>query len=141
MSDTRMTLVYAPNETARQFLRLLMSKGIPVAAVVNSGRQKRVLEGFGINNFVRLDTKATDCPLQQGWIEDVYLFDDSTPLTCRYLRLFRPLVTGRIIVVMQNGGIPGLYRYLGADRLFHATDHPSELVVAEEEKMKEEAGC
>ncbi|MFD0589074.1 hypothetical protein ACFQZE_13815 [Paenibacillus sp. GCM10027627] len=141
MNGPLLTLVYAPNEPARQFVKLLLSRGLPVAAVVNSARQKRIHEGFGINRFVRLDTKAADCPLKMGSIGNVYLFDDSVPLICRYLKLIRPFVLGRIIVVTQSASIPGLYRHLGADQLLHETLKAEELLEEDEENRKEEAEC
>ncbi|MDQ6419625.1 hypothetical protein RB620_09295 [Paenibacillus sp. LHD-117] len=133
MCDAPLTLVYAPNDYARQFMRVLKAQGKQAAAVVNSARQQKILEGYGINRFVRLDTKAAECPLQSGLIGDVYLFDDSFPLTCRYIRLIKPHVTGRIVVVLQSAGIPALYRHLGADKLCHEAAHPYQLLLEDEE--------
>ncbi|MFF2886230.1 hypothetical protein [Paenibacillus sp. NPDC057967] len=137
---SKLTLVYAPNEYGRQFVKLLLYKGWPVAALVSSGRQRRIHEGFGISCFIKLDTKDQDCSLKGGQIHDVYLFDNSVPLVCRYLKLFRPLVSGRIIVVTQNNSIPGLYRHLGADQLLHASLQPEELVSEFEENRLEKNG-
>lgn len=141
MNDSKLTLVYAPNEPARRFVKLLLSLGVPVAAVVNSGRQKRIHEGYGISRFVRFNTKTDDCPLKRGSINNVYLFDDSVPLICKYLKLIRPYVSGRIIVVTQRASIPGLYRHLGADQLLHESLTPEELLAEDEENRKEESEC
>ncbi|WP_166246453.1 hypothetical protein [Paenibacillus turpanensis] len=134
--DSGLTLVYAPNQFGRTFLRRLISEGVPVAALVNSERQKRVLEGYGITQFVRLNTRMENCPLQRGAVQHVYLFDESMPLTCRFLRAFRPLVPGRIVIIRNMSSIPGLYRHLGADTMVNATEGELDMLIEEIEKIR-----
>lgn len=108
-------LVAAPNEAGRNFIRLLLCKKLPVAAVTNNGREEKALRKLGVNDIFHVNTSCIkgsavpDFPIGRA-----YIFESSLPLTCQYLQWIRPWTSQAIIVVAQAWHSEIVYKKLGA---------------------------
>jgi len=114
------TLVSAPNVTGENFIKLLNIYRRPFAALVNNPAEGQRMKKLGVRHIVEVDTvrhEAWEVP--ELPIGDVYLFEDSLPLCCRYLQMVRSWTTGTIFVVKTNATPRLIYKALGADHVVH----------------------
>ncbi|KIL39833.1 hypothetical protein SD70_17345 [Gordoniibacillus kamchatkensis] len=113
-------LVSAPNQAGLQFIAELRRKGIDYYALVNNNSGKTRLEAMGVSRIITVDTAD-----EKSWtppavpIGDIYLFEDSFNLSCRYLQICRPWTDKNIYVVTRREYSRLTYRALGANRLIH----------------------
>lgn len=104
--DNEMVLVTAPNEAGRKFVKLLMYKKVPFAVLTNSAGEERKLRRIGVENVIRMNTaSAQKWFLPQGNVGNVFIFENSLNLTCRYLQICRSW-TSRRCASLRNRAIP-----------------------------------
>jgi len=114
-------LVTAPNKTGECFIRELIQKGLSFAAIANNGNEKRRLEELGVKTIVTVDTNdegtwiAPDFPVGQ-----VYIFESSLNLSCRYIRILKTWTSEPIYVVIHSGHPRLIYKALGAGYVIYA---------------------
>lgn len=115
-------LVSAPNRAGELFLCRLRQSGLPHAAVVNNPYEKSRLESLGIGELIEVDTKdSSTWTAPDVTIENVFLFEDSMNLCCRYIQLCKAWKTGPIHVVTRSDCSRAVYRSLGVKHLKYTT--------------------
>ena len=114
----KFVVVSAPNKAGKRFLHLLMIMDIPFAVLVNSSAEYKRMKELGfttilkINTFDHYEWLTPDFP-----IGNVYLFERSLPLCCRYLLMCRKWTKSPIHII-SNGLMPRMiYRGLGANEI------------------------
>ncbi|CAI6050951.1 hypothetical protein [Cohnella sp. JJ-181] len=111
----RRILVAAPSEAGRNFIRLLLIKKQPVAAVTNSRREAKLLEKLGVDVIWQVNTTSTKDSLVPAFpIGRVFLFESSLPLTCQYLKLVSRFDCQAITVISHDWHPQIVYKKLGA---------------------------
>ncbi|WP_068777022.1 hypothetical protein [Paenibacillus sp. FJAT-26967] len=114
------TLVAAPCVIGENFVKLLHIYQRPFAVLVNNSVEKQRMKQLGAKHIIEVDTvhhEAWEVP--ELPIGDVYLFEDSLTLCCRYLQMVRSWTTGNIVVVKTNPTPRLIYKALGADHVVH----------------------
>jgi len=113
-------LVSAPSQAGLAFIRLLLLQRIPFAAIVNNKRELEILHEIGVKNIILIDTTQ-----EQTWhipdypIGNIYLFEKSFTLCCRYLRICRTWTSKPVYVITQSCNPRIVYKGLGADYVIH----------------------
>jgi hypothetical protein len=113
-------LVSAPSQAGLAFIRLLLQHRIPFAAIVNNKRELENLHEIGVKNIILIDTTQ-----EQTWhipdypIGNIYLFEKSFTLCCRYLRICRTWTSKPVYVITQSCNPRIVYKGLGADDVIH----------------------
>jgi ribonucleotide monophosphatase NagD (HAD superfamily) len=118
-----LVLVSAPNRAGKQFINQLRQRNMPYYAIVNSPYEKKRLEGMGVHTIITVDTAAERTWNEPGLpIRNVYLFEDSFNLTCRYIRLCKAWKADQIYVITRKDFIKQTYRALGADQVISSSN-------------------
>ncbi|MCD1261083.1 hypothetical protein B5M42_019960 [Paenibacillus athensensis] len=113
-------LVSAPNQAGKAFLSLLRERGLDFYAMTNSNYGKRRLEAMGVDTDTIIQVNTTDA---KTWnppevpIREVYLFELSFTLCCRYVQICRSWNPAFIHVITKKSNSRIAYRGLGVDRL------------------------
>lgn len=117
MSD-EVILVTAPNEAARNFIRLLMYKKLSFAVLTNSAQEEKQVKRFGVEHIIRMDTAFTSkWLLPNAAVGRIFIFENSLNLTCRFLQICRPWTRKPITIITQLNHPRGVYRGMGADHV------------------------
>ncbi|WP_244964892.1 hypothetical protein [Paenibacillus barcinonensis] len=121
MMDTEMILVTAPNEAGRKFVKLLMYKKMPFAVLTNSAGEERKLRRIGVEHVIRMNTAAAQkWFLPQASVGNVFIFENSLNLTCRYLQIVRSWTSKPLCVITEQSHPKGIYRGMGADKIVYS---------------------
>jgi|GEM_PF-771790 len=111
-------LVSAPNRAGKAFLSLLRERGLDFYAMTNSNYGKRRLEAMGVDTIIQVNTgDSTTWNPPEVPIREVYLFELSFTLCCRYVQICRSWNPASIHVITQKSHSRITYRGLGVDRL------------------------
>ncbi|GLX66361.1 hypothetical protein [Paenibacillus glycanilyticus] len=130
MNHREVTLVSAPTAAGENFIKLLLLKGIPFAALVNNAEEKNRLALLGVEQFILLDTKSREPWMIPDFpIGNIYLFENTLPLCCRYIQICRGWSSKRLIVITGRMNPRGIYKGLGANEVIYSkSDNLSFLV-------------
>lgn len=118
--EQRRILVAASTEAGRKFIRLLLYRQVPVAAMTNNKREEKLLKDIGVNEILRVSTihnKAGEIP--KFPIGRVFIFEISLPLTCAYLQLVSRWPCNAVTVVTTMWHPKVIYKKLGAANVVH----------------------
>jgi hypothetical protein len=124
LNTSEYVLVSAPNQAGKQFISGLREKDIPYYAIVNNNYCKKRLEAMGVNNIITVDTihektwRAPEIP-----IGNIFLFEDSFNLSCRYIQICKAWPHTQIYVVTRRDCARLTYRGLGADHLIYINNN------------------
>ncbi|MGG1551339.1 hypothetical protein ABE452_06075 [Paenibacillus ferrarius] len=109
-------IVSAPNRAGKEFIQSLRKKGIPFYAITNNQHGKRRLEAIGVNQIIMVDTEdAKSWTPPEIRISNVFLFEVSFNLCCRYIQICKEWNPTSIHVITKRGNARVTYRGLGAD--------------------------
>ncbi|QGQ94666.1 hypothetical protein EHS13_07070 [Paenibacillus psychroresistens] len=113
-----LVVVSAPNKAGKSFIHLLMVLEIPFAVLVNSTREYKRMKELGIINIMQINTFDHYEWLKPEFpVGNIYLFERSLPLCCRYLLMCRKWTKSPIRII-SNGLMPRMiYRVLGANEI------------------------
>lgn len=102
-------------------MSVLHSMNMPYAVLTNSKQEMLELEELGIEPTVLVDTVDRSAWLVPDIpIGKVIIFEESLPLTCRYLQAVTSWTQGPIYVVSSSGMIRRMYKELGATYVIHS---------------------
>ncbi|WP_145040153.1 hypothetical protein [Paenibacillus sp. Y412MC10] len=124
-------LVSAPNKAGEEFVRQLIHKRVPFAAIANNRAEQQRLQELGCKPIILIDTRD-----EQTWIipefpvSKVFLFESSLNLCCRYLRICRTWTSESIYVITHSGNPRLIYKGLGADVVLHTNHHQVSFLMA-----------
>lgn len=108
-------VVAASNEAGRTFVRLLLYKQLPVAALTNNKREAKLLEQIGVPDILRVHSAHTKEGMTPAFpIRCLFIFEISLPLTCQYLLLAARWPVKTIVVITSAGHPEAVYKRLGA---------------------------
>ncbi|CAH1222191.1 hypothetical protein PAECIP111893_04826 [Paenibacillus plantiphilus] len=113
-------LVSAPNKTGEDFIRQLVMKKQPCAAIINNKEEMRRLESIGVRNFVMVKSAKEETWMVPNYeIGKVILFESSLNLCCRYIDMCRSWTTKPIYVITRTLNPRLVYKRLGATFVIH----------------------
>lgn len=119
-SCTERILVSAPNKTGEAFIRELIRRGIPFAALVNNRTEMDRLKEIGVRDWIVLDTvDQTTWMIPEYGIGKVFLFETSQTLCCRYIQICRTWTVKPIYVITHSNAPRLIYKGLGAAYVIH----------------------
>lgn len=111
-------LVSAPNRAGKEFISLLRENGILYYAITNNNHGRKRLEAIGIDKIIMVDTEnASTWTSPEIQISNVYLFEVSFNLCCRYIQICKKWNPKSIHVVTKRRNTRVTYRGLGVDYL------------------------
>ncbi|WP_211749980.1 hypothetical protein [Paenibacillus sp. Marseille-Q4541] len=116
--NNEIILVTAPNEAARNFIRLLIYKKLSFAVLTNSAQEEKKVRRLGVEHIIRMDTAfAHKWALPNATVGRIFLFENSLNLTCRFLQICRPWTRKPITIITQLNHPRGVYRGMGANHI------------------------
>lgn len=117
-------LVSAPNRAGKEFISLLRSKGIQYYAITNNNYGKKRLEAMGVDRIIMVNTEdASSWTAPEIRISQVYLFEVSFNLCCRYIQICKDWNPKSIHVITKRGNARVTYRALGADHFTYINNN------------------
>ncbi|TBL78592.1 hypothetical protein [Paenibacillus thalictri] len=114
-------LVSAPTKAGERFICELLNRHLPVAAMTNSKAEAIRLKELGVKTIIIVDTMD-----QLAWknpkfpVGQVYLFERSFTLCCRYIQICRSWTSKPICVVTDSDHARLVYKSLGAAFVVHS---------------------
>lgn len=127
-----MVLVSAPNAAGEAFIQLLKWKGIRYAAIVNNRNEYERMLAIGVSQIVTVNTNE-----EKTWIVpempigNIYLFEKSLNLCCRYLQICRSWTSDPVYVVTHSMQPRLVYKGLGANYIIHSHGRDLSLLLKE----------
>ena len=95
--------------------------GIPFIALTNNKLERIKLEGQGVKQIIQVDTSDPGASIIPDYpIGNVILFEESLPLSCRYLQICRRWTSRPIYVITQSVNPRLIYKGLGADYVIYS---------------------
>lgn len=117
-------LVSAPNKTGEAFIRELIRRDIPFAAMVNNRTEMDRLKEIGVKDWIELDTvDQSTWMIPEYTVGQVFLFETSQTLICRYIQICRTWTVKPIYVVTHSIHPRLIYKGLGADYVIHTNNY------------------
>ncbi|MCC3374931.1 hypothetical protein [Cohnella sp. REN36] len=122
MNAQEFVLVSAPNVAGEQFIKHLVRRGIPFAAIANNKIDFERLGELGVTHRISVDTTQI-----QTWavpdleIGRVFLFEKSLNLCCRYIQICRAWTSKPIYVITGSSNPRLVYKGLGANHVIHSS--------------------
>ncbi|WP_214629531.1 hypothetical protein [Paenibacillus agaridevorans] len=135
-------LVSAPNLRGEQFVRALLHRHIPFAAIVNNEQEYERLLGLGVETIIAVDTsdEGVWSAAPDIGIGRVYLFERSLNQICRYLLICRKWSNNPIYVITEQVRPKLMYRGLGANYVIYASGQDSNFLITDEMTDQEPMG-
>ncbi|NBC72440.1 hypothetical protein GT003_25875 [Paenibacillus sacheonensis] len=104
-----------------QFIKQLLARGVPFAAVTNSIAERQQLSKLGVRTILLVNTIDSDIWAAPGFpVGQSFLFESSLSLCCRYVRMVRAWSGHPVSVITSRTNGRLIYKSLGADRIVHA---------------------
>lgn len=121
MNNSEFTLVAAPTKAGEQFIQLLKLKKKPFAVVTNNKHEQQQLAKHGVDHVLLMNTSDHDsCVIPEYPIGNIFLFENSLPLCCRYLQITRKWTSKNVYVITSSDNPRLIYKGLGADYVIHS---------------------
>lgn len=114
-------LVTATSKSGKAFMSALHAMNMPCAVLTNSKPEMLELIELGIEPIILVDTVdkfarvVPDIPIGR-----VFIFEESLPLTCRYLQAIQSWTNQPIYVVTDSIVARNLYKELGATYVIYS---------------------
>lgn len=114
--DRELVLVSAPNLAGERFMKLLKMKRVPFAALVNNKAECERVTALGAERIIEVNTgEEMTWIVPDASIGNVYLFEKSLNLTCRYLQICRSWTSKALYVITDSHHPRLVYKGLGAN--------------------------
>ena len=113
-------LISAPSKAGEAFIRLLVARRLPFAAIVNNKREEARMKELGVDRIIQVDTanestwQVPDFPVGK-----IFLFESSFTLCCRFMRICSPWTNEPVYVITHSNNPRLIYRGLGASFVIH----------------------
>lgn len=124
MTKREVVLVSAPNIAGERFMRLLRQRKIPFAAIVNNPDEYERASAVGADPIIAVNTAKEESwlipPVDVG---NVYLFETSLTLCCRYVQICRSWTSRSVYVITGSVQPRHVYKKLGVDYVVHSQGH------------------
>lgn len=120
MANKDVVLVSAPNQTGENFIKLLQSRGIPYAAIVNNAAESERMVKLGVEQIIMVNTaKADTWIVPEVDVGKIFLFEKSQNLCCRYIQICHSWTSKPIYVITESDNPRLVYKGLGASYVIH----------------------
>lgn len=124
-------LVSAPNQAGKDFIHLLRERKIPYYAITNNNYGRKRLEAMGVNQILMVNTED-----ERTWsipdirIGNVYLFELSFNLCCRYIQICKQWNPSSIHIISKRITTRVAYRGLGVDQLTYINNNDIDILLS-----------
>ncbi|UQZ34678.1 hypothetical protein C2I18_14780 [Paenibacillus sp. PK3_47] len=114
-------LICAPNKAGEHFIRTLKCKGYKIAGIANNAAEKKRLEELGVEVNLVVDTRHENTWFRPAFpVGQVYLFESSVALCCRYVQMCRTWTTKSIFVITSSLKPRLVYKGLGVSQVIYS---------------------
>jgi hypothetical protein len=114
-------LICAPNKAGEHFIKILKCKGYKIAGIANNAAEKSRLEELGVELNIVVDTRHENTWFRPSFpVGEVYLFESSVALCCRYVQMCRTWTTKSIFVITSSMKPRLVYKGLGASQVIYS---------------------
>lgn len=114
-------IVAGLNEAGKAFIRTLVFHGLPFFVLTNSKQEERQLRKHGLDNVLFVNTNDRNSwMIPDILIGDVFIFESSLALSCRFVQCCRDWTSKSIYVITQQWNPRAIYKGLGADQIVHS---------------------
>lgn len=114
-------IVAGLSESGKSFIKILEFHELPFMVLTNSKQEEKLLRRQGIANVLYVDTndrKSWDVP--DFYIREVFIFESSFTLSCRFVQCCRAWTSKSIYVITQSWNPRAIYKGLGADHIVYS---------------------
>ncbi|BFH68566.1 MAG: hypothetical protein E6230_16525 [Paenibacillus dendritiformis] len=133
MDQQEVVLVSAPNAAGEAFVKLLLEKDIPFAALANNRSELKRMRALGARHLILLHTSDEKTwVIPQLAVGKIFLFERSLNLCCRYLQICRSWTSKPIYVITANQNPRLIYRGLGANYVIYTSSRNYSFLVTDE---------
>lgn len=133
MDQQEIVLVSAPNAAGEAFVKLLLQRDIPFAALANNRAELKRMRALGARHLILLHTADEKTwVIPQLAVGKIFLFERSLNLCCRYLQICRSWTSKPIYVITENQNPRLVYRGLGANYVIYASSRNYSFLVTDD---------
>ncbi|MEV5027053.1 hypothetical protein [Paenibacillus sp. LPE1-1-1.1] len=114
-------IVAGLSESGKSFIKILEFYELPFMVLTNSKQEERQLRSQGFFNVHYINTnnrKSWNIPFV--FIREVYIFESSFALSCRFVQCCRAWTSKSIYVITQQWNPRAIYKGLGADHIVYS---------------------
>lgn len=120
VDDDDVIIVAAGSKQGRSFIKTLKSKGLSFAIIVSSEHERKEMQGLYMEPIIQVDFAEQSPELPEFHVGNVYLFEESLPLCCKYIQTCRSWTCNPIYVITERSQPRLIYRGLGATHVIYS---------------------
>ncbi|MFX3636912.1 MAG: hypothetical protein ACE3L7_29930 [Candidatus Pristimantibacillus sp.] len=114
-------VVVGMNEAALTFIRLLIYKELSFVVLTNNRQEEKQLLNIGVPNVIRINTNdRSTWSIPTMVIGEVFIFESSLALSCRYVQCCRLWTFKPIYVITPFLSPRAIYKGLGANHVIYS---------------------
>ncbi|CAM4005248.1 hypothetical protein L1N85_14615 [Paenibacillus alkaliterrae] len=114
-------IVAGLSESGKSFMRTLEFHGLPFKVLTNSKQEERQLRRQGFDNVIHVNTNdRKNWNIHNFFIREVFIFESSFALSCRFVQCCRSWTSKPIYVITQQWNPRAIYKGLGADHIVYS---------------------
>ncbi|MGO4496729.1 hypothetical protein AB4114_12590 [Paenibacillus sp. 2RAB27] len=114
-------LIAAPTKAGEAFMKQTKLVGLPFVALTNNKMERVKLESQGVKQIIQVDTMDPGASIIPDYpIGHIVLFEESLPLSCRYIQICRSGTSKSMYVITQSVNPRLIYKGLGADYVIYS---------------------
>ncbi|MFC5404456.1 hypothetical protein [Cohnella soli] len=133
MAHPNIVLVSAPTPAGESFVKLLQTRNVPFAVIVNNAAERKRMSIIGADRIVEVNTaKEETWIVPEVEVGKVFLFESSLALICRYIQICRSWTTEPIYVLTESHQPRHVYKGLGASYVIHSHGLNCEFLVTDD---------
>ncbi|MCR8644948.1 hypothetical protein NV379_20040 [Paenibacillus sp. N1-5-1-14] len=131
-SQEEFILIVGHTEASEFFMKELQRLNKPFVVLTNNKVEQKKMLKSGIANIVRIDTSEHSTWLvPEHHYQQVYVFEQSLPLCCRFIQICRSWTNQPIYVITKQLRPRLIYRGLGANYVIHSHSDDVTFLLAE----------
>ncbi|WP_138752617.1 hypothetical protein [Paenibacillus sinopodophylli] len=117
MEDKRI-IVAGLNEAGQSFIRTLQFRELKFVVLTNSKQEAKLLRKQGIMDVILVNSNNRNSWIPPAFrIRDVFIFESSLALSCRFVQCCRSWTSEPIYVITQQWNPRAIYKALGASHI------------------------
>ncbi|MUT67147.1 hypothetical protein [Paenibacillus sp. NEAU-GSW1] len=132
MNKERIAVV-GSSEACINFIRQLLYRKLPFTVLTNNKQEAKRLHAIGASSIIQIQTGAAKIAIPEFAVQDVYIFESSLALSCRYLQICRQWTSGNIYIITHKWNPRAIYKGLGADHVIYTQAEEVGFLLADRE--------
>ncbi|MEK5060616.1 hypothetical protein BK126_22680 [Paenibacillus sp. FSL H7-0326] len=120
VEDDDVIIVSAGSKPGRSFIKTLSMRDLPFAILVGSAQERKEMERLYTEPVIQVDFSEQAPEPPDFHVGQVFLFEESLPVCCKYIQICRLWTCKPIYVISERSKPRLIYRGLGATHVIYS---------------------